>query len=65
MSPHSLVNFEIQRRCQDETKFNGAFPKNNSTKIKNGEYLLDLDEYKSIGTHWIALCVNGNNVTYF
>ena len=23
------------------------------------------DEYKSIGTHWIALYVNGNNVTYF
>ena len=24
-----------------------------------------LDEYKSIGTHWIALYVNGDNVTYF
>ena len=27
--------------------------------------VLNLDEYKSIGTHWIALYVNGNNVTNF
>ena len=27
--------------------------------------MINLDEYKSIGTHWIALCVNDNNVTYF
>ena len=24
--------------------------------------MISLDEYKSIGTHWIALYVNGNNV---
>ena len=23
------------------------------------------DEVKSIGTHWIALYVNGNNIMYF
>ena len=28
-------------------------------------YILNLDEYESIGTHWIALYVNDNNVTYF
>ena len=26
---------------------------------------MNLDEYRSIGTHWISLYVNGNNVTYF
>ena len=30
-------------------------------KIKVGAYVINLDEYKSIGTHWIALYVNGNN----
>ena len=25
---------------------------------------MNLDEYESIGTHWIVLCVN-NNLTYF
>ena len=34
-------------------------------KKKNGAYIINLDEYESIGTHWIALCVNNNNVTYF
>ena len=28
-------------------------------------YIINLDKYKSIGTHWIALYVNGDNVTYF
>ena len=26
---------------------------------------MNLDEYKSIGTHWIILFVNRKNVTYF
>ena len=32
-------------------------------KIKNGTYVIN--KYESIKTHWIALCVNNNNVTYF
>ena len=28
-------------------------------------YFINPEEYKSIGTHWIALYVNGNNATYF
>ena len=27
--------------------------------------MINLDECKSIGTHWIALYVNGNNIIYF
>ena len=34
-------------------------------KIKDGTYVINLDEYKSVGTLSIALYVNGNNVTYF
>ena len=34
-------------------------------KIKNGTYVINIDKYESIKTHWIALCVNNNNVTYF
>ena len=30
-----------------------------------GTYVINLNEYKSIGTHWIGLCVNVNNVIYF
>ena len=34
-------------------------------KIKDGEYVINLDEYSDIGTHWIALYVNTKTVTYF
>ena len=27
--------------------------------------VINLDDHKSIRTHWIALYVNGNNITYF
>ena len=30
-----------------------------------GAQVVNLVEYKSIGTHWIALFVNGDNVIYF
>ena len=28
-------------------------------------YIINLDEYSDIGTHWVALHVNNNDVTYF
>ena len=35
-------------------------------KIKDGAYIINLDGYSDIGTHWVALWVNSdNNVTYF
>ena len=45
-------------------KFNGI-RRNNLSKIKNGAHIMNLDEYESIGTHWIALFVTIENVTYF
>ena len=65
MPPHSLTNFEIQKYYQNEPKFNDVYSKNNSNEIKEGAYVINLDEYKSIGTHWITLYVNVENVTYF
>ena len=28
-------------------------------------YVIDLDDYQSLGTHWLALYVNEDCVTYF
>ena len=61
MPPHPLTNFEVQKL----PTFNGVYSKNNLPKIKNGAYVINLDEYKSVGTHWLALYVNANNVVYF
>ena len=65
MSPHPLVNFEIQKYYQKEPKFNVVYSRNNLPKIKNGTYVIHLDEYESIGPHWIALYVNANNIVLF
>ena len=66
MPPHSLTNFEIQKYFQNETKFNGVYSRDNlPNKIKDGANVIDLDEYSDIGTHWIALYVKNNDITYF
>ena len=61
MLPHPLTNCEIQKYYQNEPKFNGVYAKNNLPKIKDRPCVINLDEFKWIGTHWIALYVNGNN----
>ena len=51
---------------QNEPRFNGVYCRDNlPDKIKDGAYVLNLDEYSDIGTHWIALYVNTKTVTYF
>ena len=65
MPPHPLTKFETQKYYQNESKFNGVYSRNNLHKIKDVAYVINLDEYKSIGTQWIPLYVNVENVTYF
>ena len=65
MLPHPLINFEIQKYFQNKPKFNGVYSRNDLPKIKDGAYVINLDEYKSIGTHWIALYMNENNIVHF
>ena len=71
MPPHPLTNFEIQKYHKDEPKFNGVYSRDNlpktkfSDKIKDGAHVINLDEQHDIETHWIALYINNNNVSYF
>ena len=63
---HPLTNFEIQEYYQNEPRFNGVFSRDNlPNTIKNGAYVINLDEYYDIGTHWVALYVNNKIATYF
>ena len=56
MLPHPLTNFEIQKYYKNEPRFNSVFSRNNlPKKIKDGAYIINLDEYSNLGTHWIAL----------
>ena len=65
MPPHSLINFGIQKYYQNEPRFNGVYSRDNLPKLEDRAYVINLDECSNIGTHWIALCVQNNDVTYF
>ena len=33
--------------------------------LKDGAYVINLDEYRDIGTHWIVLICEKNEIVYF
>ena len=66
MPPHPLTSFEIENYYQNEPIFNGAYSRKNfPEKIKNEAYVINLDEYADVGTHWIALFCERNEIVCF
>ena len=65
MPPHPLINFEIRKYYQNQPRFNCVYSRDNLPKTKDGTYVINLDEYSDIKTHWMTLYVQNNNVTYF
>ena len=61
MPPHPLTNIEIRKYYENEPRFDGVLSKT----IKNAAYVINLDEYADVGTHWIALYLKYNEVIYF
>ena len=61
MPLHPLTNFETQKYLQNENKFNDVYSWNNWAKVKEGTYVIILDEHESIWTHWMALYLKDNN----
>ena len=61
-----LKNFEIKEYYENDSRFNGVYSRYNLPKtIKNGAYVINLDDYADAGTHWIALYVKIDEVIYF
>ena len=66
MTPRPLTNFEIEAYYKNEPRSNGVYSRDNlPDKIKDAAYVINLDEYSDIGTHWITLYVNNKTATYF
>ena len=66
MPPYLLTNFEMQKYYQNEPRFNGVYSRDNlQEKIKDGAYIINLDEQSDIVTYWTALYSLNNGVTYF
>ena len=49
---------------ENESRFNSVYSRGNLTnKIRDGAYIINLDEYSDIVTHSIALYVKNNDIT--
>ena len=63
--PHPLTNFKIQKFYQNEPIFNGVYSRDNlPNTIKDGAYVVNLDEYADVGTHCIALFNSNIEIIY-
>ena len=63
---HPLKNIEISEYYANEPRFNGVYSRNNlPNKIKKGAYVINLDEYENMGTHWVSLFVKPKYTVYF
>ena len=65
MLPHPSANPQIQKYYQNKPKCNSVYCRNDLPKIKNKAYVMNLDEFKSIGTQWIVLYVNTYKIVCF
>ena len=66
ISSCALTNFEIKKYYQNGPKFIGVHSRDNlSKRMKDGAYVINLDEYASIGTHCIALYIEDVEITCF
>ena len=55
-----------KRYYQNKRRFNGVYSRNNlSKKLKDAVYVINLDQYADVGTHWIALFCNRSEIVYF
>ena len=62
---HPLNNVKITNYFNYESRFNGVFSRNNLPRIKDGAYIIKLDDKNSKGTHWISLFIDRNAAVYF
>ena len=49
---------------QKKPTFNDVYSRDGLPNLRDGAYLINLDDYFDIGTHWTALYVVNDNVTY-
>ena len=59
-----LTNLK-KKNYQNEPGFNSVYSRDKLEKIQDGAYIINLDEYSDIGTNWVVLYVQSNDVTYF
>ena len=59
-----LNNIEIVNYFNYEPRFNGVSSRNNLPRIKDGAYIINLDNENSKGTHWVSSFIDRNTAVY-
>ena len=65
VSLHPLTNIESITFFNYEPRFHGVFSRANLTWIKDGAYVIILNDKQSKGTHWVSLFIDRNTAVYF
>ena len=60
-----LSNIEITNYYKYKPRFNCVFSRNDLPRIKDGEYVIDLDDENNKVTHWNSLFLDRNTAVYF
>ena len=60
-------NFQLLKMCRNVKNFRGIFMRNSLPKrpLFKECGIVNLDDERGEGTHWVAYKKRGNNVTYF
>ena len=62
---HCLSNIEITKYFSFEPKFIDIFSRDNLPRIKDGAYVMNLDDKRSIRISWVVLFIDKNKIVYF
>ena len=55
---------EITKYFNYESRFNGILPRENLPRIKDGAYIINLDDKQSKRMHWVSLFLDRNITLY-
>ena len=59
-----VANIEIIKYFNYESRFNGVFSRNDLSRVRGGAYVINLDDKKSKGTHWVSLFIDRDTAVY-
>ena len=62
----NLIKYRIVSKYSDhDCRFNGVFSKDKVSRIKNGAYVINLDDKQSKSIHCVSLFIERNTAVYF
>ena len=59
-----MHNIEVTNDFDDEPRFNSVFSRNSLARIKDGAYVINIDDKNSKRKHWVSLLINKNIAIY-